>query len=482
MPNTAYFGADTPQAHISGSVVDKDVVIPQAPAGLRADGPRVTFNFTGEWNADNSYVYYDVVKDNSGASWIAKSPVVPKGTSLEEGTYWTRWADPNIEVEELYKTVQEFDARINNNANAIVEETTRAKKAEMELDTKYCLLFGDSWTADANGNPVPNENDSWIRKTVSGLGCTDYKIYARAGARLSSSNNVSDFGNQVISALNDWPASKTSLVEYIIVFGGVNDYQDTSISATDFFNGTRANMFKLCERFNSTKIIFIPLNMFWWRTGYTNNPQEQPTKTIDGGRFFSLMANSVNISQSMNSNITVLPNFASWFRARGRSYYRPNDDSSFTSGGGTYHPNNAGNNLIKQFILDSINGNTSSIPVSFTAKNDFIIKYQSSFADGAYVHWHIIVRLPSSLEAGFHTVGIANFANYEMCLCDLGGDNSGNHLIGQGTTPSYIDSEILFYVADITKNPDGQLLFFNSKQITGTHDISLTATTKIMTY
>ena len=137
MPNTAYFGADTPQAHVSGSVVDKDVVIPQAPAGLRADGPRVTFNFTGEWNADNSYVYYDVVKDNSGASWIAKYPVVPKGASLEEGTYWTRWADPNIEVEELYQTVQAYDARITDNANNIEKNKIEFQDFLKQTNSKF---------------------------------------------------------------------------------------------------------------------------------------------------------------------------------------------------------------------------------------------------------------------------------------------------------------------------------------------------------
>ena len=71
MANVSNFSAVTPGAAVSGTLTDKEVVAPIAPPdGLRADGPRVTFHFAGTWDADNTYVYYDVVKDNSGASWI----------------------------------------------------------------------------------------------------------------------------------------------------------------------------------------------------------------------------------------------------------------------------------------------------------------------------------------------------------------------------------------------------------------------------
>ncbi len=120
MANVSNFSAVTPGASVSGKLTDKEVVAPIAPPdGLRADGPRVTFHFAGAWDAGNTYIYYDVVKDSSGASWICKYPRVPVGTPLEEGTYWTRWAEPNIELEELYQTVQRYDARITANSNDI---------------------------------------------------------------------------------------------------------------------------------------------------------------------------------------------------------------------------------------------------------------------------------------------------------------------------------------------------------------------------
>ena len=202
MPNTAYFGADTPQAHVSGSVVDKDVVIPQTPAGLRADGPRVTFNFTGEWNADNSYVYYDVVKDNSGASWIAKYPIVPKGASLEEGTYWTRWADPNIEVEELYKEVQRYAGEINISVKKFanvseMSDYSNSKKGDLYATAGfYSANDGGGGFYVVASNVEANSLDMLaIKNNLTAILITDGYINAKQ-LGISESKNASDVINR----------------------------------------------------------------------------------------------------------------------------------------------------------------------------------------------------------------------------------------------------------------------------------------------
>ena len=156
MANVSNFSAVTPGAAVSGTLTDKEVVAPIAPPdGLRADGPRVTFHFAGTWNADNTYVYYDVVKDSSGASWICKYPQVPAGTSLVEGAYWTRWADPNIEVEELYQTVQAYDARITEaQTNATeankkaIEANQKAIEAQAAADDAQAAAEGAQAAAD----------------------------------------------------------------------------------------------------------------------------------------------------------------------------------------------------------------------------------------------------------------------------------------------------------------------------------------------
>lgn len=167
MANVSNFSAVTPGAAVSGTLTDKEVIAPIAPPdGLRADGPRVTFHFAGTWDAGNTYVYYDVVKDNSGASWICKYPQVPKGTPLKEGAYWTRWADPNIEIEELYQTVQVYDARITEAQNNASAAKTTADNAKTAADNAQTAAYNAQTAADNAQTAADNAQTAADNETI----------------------------------------------------------------------------------------------------------------------------------------------------------------------------------------------------------------------------------------------------------------------------------------------------------------------------
>ena len=132
MPNVSSFGAQTDNAVVSGTVTDRQIVIPEIPPqGLMSVGPRVTPNYIKEpWNAQNSYVYFDVVRDGAGSSYIAIKPVVPADTALTDEDYWFKWSDPDAQLNELQEIVKLYNERISQNASAIAAETERAKAAE----------------------------------------------------------------------------------------------------------------------------------------------------------------------------------------------------------------------------------------------------------------------------------------------------------------------------------------------------------------
>lgn len=210
MANVSNFAATTDGAKVAGTLTDNQVTQPQMPAGLRTDGCRVTFSFRGLWNADNSYIYYDVVHDESGASWICKYPQVPVGTALEEGSYWTRWADPNIEFEELYQTVQRYDARITDNSEGI---------ANLESKTSNDYIFlGDSLaggyvSADQSvdgwyslGSAVVAPNKAYIPTTIPGA------------PAFTGSAKWLNLLKSMESTISDKDA-----IGHIIVFGGSNE-------------------------------------------------------------------------------------------------------------------------------------------------------------------------------------------------------------------------------------------------------------------
>lgn len=156
MAESKDFSAEVDRAKVVGTVSSTDIAEPIAPPmGLRAIGPRITFHFVGEWDAESSYVLYDVVRVN-GTSYIANKVSIAKGVNpkTDNEVHWVRWNDPNSQVELLQQTVNGFDSRITaaetestnavggvaeakkacaDNAAAIAAETTRAMLAETSI-------------------------------------------------------------------------------------------------------------------------------------------------------------------------------------------------------------------------------------------------------------------------------------------------------------------------------------------------------------
>ena len=114
MPNVSRFGAQTDNAVVSGTVTDRQMIIPEVPPqGLMSVGPRVTPNFIKEpWSKLRSYNFFDVVKDVAGSSYIAIKPVVPTNTELTDEEFWFKWSEPNAELYELQEIVRTYEQRI----------------------------------------------------------------------------------------------------------------------------------------------------------------------------------------------------------------------------------------------------------------------------------------------------------------------------------------------------------------------------------
>lgn len=163
MPNVSSFGAQTDNATVSGTVTDRQMVIPDIPPqGLMSVGPRVTPNFIKEpWNKLDSYNFFDVVKDGAGASYIAIKPVVPTNTELTDEEFWFKWSDPDAQLNELEGVVKLYNGRISQNASEIAEEVARAKAAE-EAEEQRATAAEDT--------KAPNNHAS--ENTTYGIGNT----------------------------------------------------------------------------------------------------------------------------------------------------------------------------------------------------------------------------------------------------------------------------------------------------------------------
>lgn len=153
MPNVSSFGAQTDNAVVSGTVTDRQMIIPEVPPqGLMSVGPRVTPNFIKDpWSKLRSYNFFDAVKDSAGSSYIAIKPVVPINTELTDEEFWFKWSDPDAKFDELQEIVKTYNDRISQNASAITAEVARATAAEA---TKAPVNHANEETVYGVGNAV----------------------------------------------------------------------------------------------------------------------------------------------------------------------------------------------------------------------------------------------------------------------------------------------------------------------------------------
>lgn len=137
MAISSKFGTSAGNATVSGTLDVKDPVMPVAPPdGLQAIGPRVTFHFTGLWDKNTDYIYYDVAKDGSDNSYIAIKPKVPAGTALTDSEYWFKFDAPNQQFYDLEQTVETYKASIDKNTNSIATlDSQMAATADSGLKT-----------------------------------------------------------------------------------------------------------------------------------------------------------------------------------------------------------------------------------------------------------------------------------------------------------------------------------------------------------
>lgn len=257
MAESKDFAAEAGTAKVVGTVSSTGVAEPVAPpTGLRAVGPRITFHFAGEWNAETSYVLYDVVRVN-GTSYIANKVSIAKGVNPEadNNVHWVKWNDPNAQVELLQQTANSFDARITeakteamnaagdaaeakkasaDNANAISAEATRAKVAEAANKTAIEAETARAKEAEAaNATAIANINvdktelviigDSWSDERVTGV--TWPRIVSESTGWTRHNYAISGIGDdldgQITQFANDASFDKNKIAA-VVIMDGVN--------------------------------------------------------------------------------------------------------------------------------------------------------------------------------------------------------------------------------------------------------------------
>ena len=229
-------------------------------------GSRYVPVFEGEWDNTRDYEALTVVQ-HQGNSYTSRQPV-PVGIEITNEKYWAETGNYNAQVEAYRREVQTFDDRITTNATNIAAEVLNRTNAdtalsgdiaaeallrsnadsnlqasiddviddidEMQLAGKYIGVIGDSFS-------TTNSFDYWPQILARKTGCTVINK-ATNGTGFTRGTSTTKFIGQLNSLAAD---EHWSSLKCIIVYGGVNDYNDNTpqTSATAAATATAINEF-----------------------------------------------------------------------------------------------------------------------------------------------------------------------------------------------------------------------------------------------
>lgn len=259
MPNTKTVSVENDFSTAKTTLSDKMPTEPLAgPQGMKAIGPRVTFNFISDpWSDDNTYEGYDVVQVE-GVSYVAIKPV-PTGIQLDNGEYWFKWSEPNAQWQDLMDTVDTFDARIedaNDKSAGAMSAASVANLSKKGFTQQQMLWLTDSWgiyAGTAGGTSQFPYQVSQLLNAIPHVSAVSNRGYIAQGAD----------GKSFAQYLTDWyneNHGKTGFewidtLGYLVVYGSINDYLNpiaTIRTAVNNFVSTAR------ELLPNTEIILIP--------------------------------------------------------------------------------------------------------------------------------------------------------------------------------------------------------------------------------
>ena len=329
--------------------------------------------------------------------------------------------------------------------------------------TKF-LTFGDSWIAHANKTLV---SGCWVNEVADFLNLTN-ENYARGGAKLSTTDTGGmSLYTQVQEAIAAIPSDSVGDYEYIFVMGGVNDYNDSNITVANYQAGLQNALNLMKSHFTQSKIVVIALNCFW--TVYGHN-----------SRFGDIC--EVTRNACMVCNVACWSGLAGWFRLFGQSVYRPNDDSSYSAAGGTYHPNNAGNKRIAQFVIGKLTGQQPKISIPLTGISPFTIEQNSSWSDGLNIYWNFAIIIPQNTSiSAFQPVAKSEWDGYTMAVQDLGDENMPtppiNALTGQANALSH---NMCYFTKAMNYTTCSISAYWSGSLTEGAYNVKIVGSTPIM--
>lgn len=248
------------------------------------------------------------------------------------------------EIDEKLNKMAE-DGTLANIINQEIFNELNEKVNQLETNThKSVIVIGDSWSAtDSDSVAARNGADTWVTNFEKFTGKTAYN-FSEGGAGFTKKGLVNnrDFVDQLQAAVDDSSIDKLNVSD-IIVYGGINDIiakatlQQNITAITNFMNIINTNFPQSTIRFFLTNYGNPNLN--------TSYHYQIPRA------YFDTLTNFITKDYP---NVNIYKAYT-WLNGETNAWAN------------ALHPNDLGERIIVNFILQSINGGIGyHIPLSIT--------------------------------------------------------------------------------------------------------------------
>ena len=189
-----------------------------------------TFANPVQWNSNTAYEALTIVT-NLGNSYTSRKPV-PAGTPLTNAEYWVNTGNFNAQVGELENEVTAISQQTDQNTADIQEILDRIDATE--LANKKIVIYGDSNSDETATVSVQTLQPNWVAKLRTIVPSTTTIVNRSVvGMRMSGAAGIAN-------AIDN--ATDLAQYDYMIIFGGVNDWQHSVTLGTPSSNDTSTFM------------------------------------------------------------------------------------------------------------------------------------------------------------------------------------------------------------------------------------------------
>lgn len=269
-------------------------------------------------------------KLNEAVCFDNKTREMQEGVQAQMDAVQKTIVDTTTTLVDTYFESSEFNTDLDNRVDDAVEAQNLVQRVT-DLETRNMVVIGDSFSDQSylTGGTL------WCSTVAQRLGCA-LRNYAVGGTGFFV--GTSTFQQQITQAAND-TAFDNNTVDWVFVYGGVNDFYNGNMSSSSTVNQTIANTLNSAvSKFPNARVVY--LGSTCWASGFCG------TVTLDSGAMPICELYFARQAQLAGISIAVLNLTGFWLGQQ-------------TLFGDNGHPSQTGHSRFAEAVLTGLNGSTA---------------------------------------------------------------------------------------------------------------------------